>query len=404
MSGCIGGGAPLNAATPEILPDLSLQPRGFLCTAKNVGIKDQTPDFTVVYSPTPAAAAATFTRNTFCGHPVTVGREHVAGGRLSAVVVNSKNANVATGPEGLEACRETCRLVGAELDVPPTAVFPCSTGVIGRRLPIERIRAGTVGLRGELAPGRLGDFARAILTTDTRPKMRCARIGNAVLAGCCKGAGMIEPNMATMLAFFFTDAAIGPEALRQLLRGAIDVSFNMVSVDTDTSTSDTAVILANGQAGAVDPDAFAQTLTAMAIELAQEVARDGEGATKLLEVAVTGAPDQETARSLAKSVVNSPLVKTAVWGGDPNWGRVAMAIGKGFGVPLRPERVRIAFGDIPLYDGRDLGPEPLARLSDYLKGDRVVIRVDLGLGEGRATVWGCDLSPEYVHINGDYTT
>lgn len=398
-----GGGATLNTAA-HILPDLSLQPRGFVSTAKNVGIKDATLDFTVVQSLTEAAAAATFTRNTFCGHPVTVGREHVVDGRLRAVVVNSKNANVATGPQGLQACRETCRLVAAELEIPVADVFPCSTGVIGRPLPMDRIRTGISGLRGELGAGRLAEFAQAILTTDTRPKMRCARIGPAILAGCCKGAGMMEPNMATMLAFFFTDAALEAPFLRQALRDAVDVSFNMVSVDTDTSTSDTAVILANGQAGLVDAQEFVRTLTAMAIELAQAVARDGEGATKLLEARVCGAPDRSAARRAAKSVINSPLVKTAVWGGDPNWGRVAMALGKCFDLPLDTDRVRIAFGDVDVYAGRDLGPEPLARLSAYLKGDHVVIAVDLGLGQAQATAWGCDLTPEYVHINGDYTT
>jgi len=389
---------------PAIRPDLSLEPRGFLATAKNVGIKDETPDFTVVHSTVPAAAAATFTRNTFCGHPVTVGRAHVADGRLRTVVVNSKNANVATGPAGLEACLETCRLIGVELQVPAADVFPCSTGVIGRPLPMERIRGGVAGIGAALAPGGLPAFARAILTTDTRPKVRCARLGDAVLVGCCKGAGMIEPNMATMLAFFFTDAAIPAAELREALRAAVDLSFNMVSVDTDTSTSDTAVILANGLGGPVDPAAFRRLLAAMAVELAQEIARDGEGATKLLEVVVEGAPNFDAARRAAKSVVNSPLIKSAVWGGDPNWGRVAMAIGKCFDLPLQAERVRIAFGDTLVYAGGDLGPEPLRRLAAYLQGDRVRIAVDLGLGEAAATVWGCDLSPEYVHINGDYTT
>jgi glutamate N-acetyltransferase/amino-acid N-acetyltransferase len=388
----------------EMRRDLSLEPLGFLSVAKNVGIRDDTLDFGVVFSTVPAAAAATFTRNTFCGHPVTVGRAHVADGRLQAVVVNSKNANVATGPQGLEDCRETCRLVAAELGISPEDVFPCSTGVIGRPLPMDRIRAGIVGLRRQLAAGRLEAFARAILTTDTRPKMRCLRVGRAVLAGCCKGAGMIEPNMATMLAFFFTDAALTAEELRRSLRAAVDVSFNMLSVDSDTSTSDTAVILANGQAGPVDAATFAKALTAMAVELAQEVARDGEGATKLVEVRVTGAPDTAAARRVAKSVVNSPLVKTAVWGGDPNWGRVAMAVGKCFELPLQPERVRIAFGDVEVYAGRDLGEQAVQRLRDYLRGERVVIRVDLGLGEGQATAWGCDLTPEYVRINGEYTT
>lgn len=333
-----------------------------------------------------------------------MGREHVAGGTLRAVVVNSKNANVATGPAGLEDCRETCRLAAAQLGVATSEVFPCSTGVIGRPLPMERIRAGLGGIRAELVPGGLEQFARAIMTTDTRPKMRCARLGEAVLVGCCKGSGMIEPNMATMLAFFFTDAALPREDLAGLLRAAVDVSFNMVSVDSDTSTSDTAVILANGQAGPVDTAAFGRLLSAMAVELAQEVARDGEGATKLLEVAVQGAPDAAAARRVAKSVVNSPLVKSAVWGADPNWGRVAMAVGKCFDLPIDPDRVRIAFGGTQVYPGAALDREALGRLAAYLQGDTVRIDVALGLGAAGATVWGCDLTPEYVHINGDYTT
>ena len=385
-------------------PDLSLQPAGYLCAARNVGIKDQTLDFTVVLSTTPASAAATFTRNRFCGHPVTVGRQHVADGLIRAVVVNSKNANVATGAQGLEDTREICRLVGAEVGVPAEEVFPCSTGVIGRPLPMERIRQGVRGIGGQLAPGRLEEFARAILTTDTRPKWRSARVGACVLAGCCKGAGMIEPNMATMLAFFFTDAALTAEQLRQALGAAVDVSFNMLSVDTDTSTSDTALLVANGQAGSVDPVAFGSALTAMARELAQEVARDGEGATKLLEVAVSGAPDRQAARQIAKAVVNSPLVKTAVWGADPNWGRVAMAVGKCSAVPVDPDLLRIAFGELEVFASGEPREQALEPLERYLAGSRIRIAIDLGLGSSEATAWGCDLTPEYVHINGDYTT
>jgi glutamate N-acetyltransferase/amino-acid N-acetyltransferase len=391
-------------AASTILPNLSLQPRGFLSSAKNAGIKDASLDLAVVHTPQPAAAAAIFTRNRFCGHPVTVGREHLRGGRLTTVVVNSKNANVATGPQGLADSREICRLVAAEVGVPSAWVLPCSTGVIGRPLPMDRIRTALRGLGAELRPGGLEGFARAIMTTDTRPKMRCARVGHAVLAGCCKGSGMIEPNMATMLAFFFTDAALTAAELDGMLRAAAEDSFHMLSVDGDTSTSDTAAILANGQAGAVDAPAFAATLRAMAIELTQDLARDGEGATKLLEVVVQGAPDRAAARRVAKSVINSPLVKSAIWGADPNWGRVAMAVGKCFDLPLQPERMHIAFGDTAVYAGRDLGEQALGRLADYLRGEQVRITVDLRLGDAAATAWGCDLSPEYVHINGDYTT
>ena len=389
---------------PQMVSDARWQPRGYRSMATSVGIRDASLDFTVVYSTTPAAAAAVFTRNRFCGHPVTVGRAHVADGRLQAVVVNSKNANVATGPQGLADCRDLCHEVSDALNLRETDVFPCSTGVIGRPVPMERLRTGVRGLAAALRPGGLERFAQAILTTDTRPKLRCLRLGDAVLFGCCKGSGMIAPDMATMLAFFFTDARLEADQLDRALRQAVDASFHMVSVDGDTSTSDTAVILANGQAGPVGPEAFSTALSDMAIQLAQEIARDGEGATKLLRAEVAGAPDTDAARAAAKAIIASPLVKTAVWGGDPNWGRVAMAVGTCFGLALDPDRMRIAFGEVPVYDGRDLGPEAVERLRAYLQGDEVCVSVDLRLGEAMATAWGCDLSPEYVRINGEYTT
>ncbi len=392
-------------AAPPILASLEHHPQGFLSCAKNVGIRDDTLDFTVVFSTTPAAAAAMFTQSLFAGAPIIVGREHVADHRLQAVVVNSKNANVATGEAGIAAARETCRLVADELGIRPEAVFPSSTGVIGWQLPMDKIKAGIPGLRAELRTGDLETTARAIMTTDIRPKYRCARIGDAVLVGMCKGSGMIAPNMATMLAFFYTDAAVDAADLQRLLREAVAVSFNMVSVDTDTSTSDTALILANGQAGAVDPAQFGATLRAMAIELAQEIARDGEGASKLLEVTVTGARDEAQAQRIAKVIADSPLVKTAVAGADPNWGRVAMAIGKCHEeTDIDPERVTIAFGDLALYQGRPLGDELLPQLERYLQGTDVAIRVDLGIGTGTATAWGCDLTVGYIHINAEYTT
>ncbi|MBI4499436.1 MAG: bifunctional glutamate N-acetyltransferase/amino-acid acetyltransferase ArgJ [Chloroflexi bacterium] len=380
-------------------------PKGFLSVAKNVGIRDDTLDFTMVYSEAPCSAAAVFTQSCFAGAPIVVGREHIADGRLQAVVVNSKNANVATGQQGIANAREICALVAAELGIAPEEVFPSSTGVIGRQLPMDRIRTGIAGLRSELKPDNLEATARAIMTTDTRPKMRSLRVGDAVLFGMCKGAGMIEPNMATMLAYFYTDAQFSPEELRELLRAAVHVSFNMISVDTDTSTSDTCALLANGLAGAVDRAAFQEALTAMAIELAKDVARDGEGATKLIEAQVRGARDEAQARKVAKAIINSPLIKTAVYGADPNWGRVAMAIGKNHEyADLDPERIQIAFGPTVVYDGRDLGEDLLEAVQAYLQGDEAVIAVDLRLGAASATAWGCDLTEGYVEINGKYST
>ena len=386
----------------QILP---WSPRGFRSCARNIGIRDETLDFTVIASDIPAAAAAMFTQNRFCGAAVIVGREHVANGQLQAFVINSKNANVATGEHGLTNIREIVRLVAEELGISPNDVLPSSTGVVGWQLPMEKVRTGIRGIGDEMREGQLHISAQAIMTTDTQPKIRACKVGDAVLVGMAKGVGMIEPNMATMLSYFVTDAKIASEQLKQYLKEAVELSFNMVSIDTDTSTSDTVAIMANALAGEVDLDEFRRALTTMAIDLAKDIARDGEGATKLLEVTVERASSLSQAKCVAKSIVNSPLVKTAIFGADPNWGRVAMAIGKcSEQVDIMPEKVSIAFGDLLVYRGRALGEQNLAQLKAYLQNPEVAIRVSLGLGDARATVWGCDLSYEYVRINGEYTT
>lgn len=384
---------------------LPFYPKGFRSCAKNIGVRDTTLDFTVIASDVPASAAAMFTQNRFCGAAIIVGKEHVANGRLQAFAVNSKNANVATGEQGLANIREVVRLVADELGCTPEDVLPSSTGVIGRQLPMEKMLQGIRGIRNEMQSGQLERSAQAIMTTDTYPKIRACQIGDAVLVGMAKGVGMIEPNMATMLSYFVTDARIAPDVLKQCLQEAVQHSFNMVSVDTDTSTSDTVAIMANGLAGEVDLSAFQQALQTMAIELAKELARDGEGATKLLEVTIDGASSFAQAKRVAKSIVNSPLVKTAIFGADPNWGRVAMAIGKcEEQVDIVPEKVSIAFGDLPVYLGHPLGEDNLDQLEAYLRNPEVVIRVSLGLGDASATVWGCDLTHGYIDINASYST
>ena len=384
---------------------LPFQPKGFRSCAKSVGIRDNTLDFTVIASDVPASAAAMFTQSRFCGAAITVGREHVANGQLQAFVINSKNANVATGEEGLANVREVVRLVAQELAIAPEDILPSSTGVIGWQLPMDKLRSGIHGLQAEMRRGQLELSAQAIMTTDTRPKLHATKIGDAVLVGMAKGVGMIEPNMATMLSYFVTDARIAPDTLKVMLKEAVNQSFNMVSIDTDTSTSDTVAIMANGMAGEVNPDEFRQALNGMAIELAKDIARDGEGATKLIEVRVSEAASFAQAKRVAKAIVNSPLVKTAIFGADPNWGRVAMAIGKcDEQTDIVPEKVSIAFGDLLVYQGRASGMENLPQLKAYFQQPQVVIHVSLGLGTARATVWGCDLSYEYVKINGEYTT
>ena len=387
-------------------PTLPFQPQGYLSVAKNIGIKDDTLDFTVIHSTARAAAVGMFTQSLFCGAPIIVGREHLADDHAHTLVVNSKNANVATGRRGVDDARATCRWVSQELGIAPEDVIPSSTGVIGHHLPIDRFQEAIAGqLRGELRPGNLDAAAEAIMTTDTRPKRIARRVGGAVVAGIAKGAGMIEPDMATMLAFVFTDATLSPAVLRPMLQKAVHKSFNMISVDTDTSTSDTVIAMANGLAGEVDADAFQTALDEVCIHLAKEVARDGEGASKLIEVAVTSARDDAQAKRIAKAIVNSPLVKTAVHGADPNWGRLAMAIGKCHEESdIRPELLRMAFGDTCVFAMGEPQDVDLQALETYLQGPEVRIVVDLGLNGGQAVAWGCDLTEEYVRINALYTT
>jgi glutamate N-acetyltransferase / amino-acid N-acetyltransferase len=382
-----------------------LQPKGFLSLAKNVGIKDDTLDLTVIYSEKRARAAATFTRSRFPGAPVIVGREHIAGGFAQALVINSKNANVAMGQQGIDNAREMCRLVATDLGIEERDVLPFSTGVIGRPLPMEKIRAGLKGIRGELKPNNLELAARAIMTTDRWPKFTSRRVGKAVVAGIAKGAGMIEPNMATMLVYLMTDAELPADSLKPMLRRVVDRTFNAISIDTDTSTSDTVVLMANGVAGRVDVMEFESALLEASEYLAREIARNGEGATKLITVDVSGAKDDAQAKRVAKAVVNSPLVKTAVYGCDPNWGRVIAAIGKCFDdTDIEPVNTTIRFGAGKVFERGAPVDCDLEALRSYLSQPEVTIGVDLGIAKGTARVWGCDLTEEYIKENAYYTT
>jgi glutamate N-acetyltransferase/amino-acid N-acetyltransferase len=404
-------------------------PRGFHAHVANVGIKDDTDDFVVVASDVPCAAAAVFTRSRFAGPSVEVSRRHVADGTLQAVVVVSKNANVATGSIGLANAEELAAGVGAAVGCGTEGVLVTSTGVIGRQYPMERIRAHLATLSeaadaatsSEAAPQTgatpgSGPFDRTdavavatgMMTTDTFAKTASATVGDgadaARVVGVAKGVGMIEPDMATMLAFVFTDAEVPAATLDTITRHVAERTFNSLSVDTDTSTSDTFAVLANGAAGPVDADELTAAIQAVCTDLTRQLARDGEGATKLLLVDVSGARDDDQARRVAKAVLNSPLVKTAVHGADPNWGRVAMAIGKcSDDTDIDPERVRISFGGDEVYP-TPISEAELAELETYLKGDEVVISVDLDIGASDWRVYGCDLSDGYVRINADYTT
>jgi glutamate N-acetyltransferase/amino-acid N-acetyltransferase len=379
-------------------------PQGFLSLAKNVGIKDSTLDLTVIYSTARARAAAMFTRNRFPGAPVIVGRKHIANGFAQALVINSKNANVAMGRQGIANAIETCRIVGAELGVNPYDVLPFSTGVIGRPLPMDKIRAGLRGIRDELKPDNLKLAAEAIMTTDMYPKYASVRVGKATIAGIAKGAGMIEPNMATMLVYLMTDAELPKAALRPTLKRVVDRTFNCMSIDTDTSTSDTVVLMANGLAGKVNLSQFEKGLLEVSEYLTKEIARNGEGVTKLIAVDVSGAKNRAQAKRVAKSVVNSPLVKTAVYGCDPNWGRVIMAVGKTFDPTIDPAKVTVRFGDTRVFRKGAPADCDLETVRKYLGQPEVTIGVDLGLGKSAARVWGCDLTEGYIKENAYYTT
>jgi len=388
----------------QAVDDEFTHPQGFLSLAKNIGIKDSTLDFAVVYSTVRARAAAVFTRSRFPGAPVIVGRKHIAKGIVQALVVNSKNANVAMGKQGIDNAIETCRIVGEELGIDPYEVLPFSTGVIGRPLPMEKIRAGLKGIRAELKPDNLKLAAEAIMTTDTAPKYYSRRVGQAVIAGIAKGAGMIEPNMATMLVYLMTDAELPKAALRPMLQRVVDHTFNCVSIDTDTSTSDTVVLMANGLAGAVKLGPFEKALLDVCEHLTKQIARGGEGATKLITVDVSRAKSEAQAKRVAKCVVNSPLVKTAVYGCDPNWGRVIAAVGKSFDSSIEPGKVTIRFGATDVFKKGSPVPCDLEGLRKYLRQSEVTITVELGLGRASARVWGCDLTEGYIKENAYYTT
>jgi glutamate N-acetyltransferase/amino-acid N-acetyltransferase len=383
------------------LHETPVLPLGFSCATTNCGLKPSEPDLALIYSDTVAAAAAIFTRNQFPGAPVIVGRELIRAGKLQAIVVNSRVSNVGTGSVGIENARRMGAAAARELGVDPAHVLMSSTGVIGVQLPIEKIEAGLRGMKAALQADPLV-AARGMMTTDRQPKAISTSVGKATLTIVAKGAGMIEPNMATMLVYILTDAALDAHPLDHMLRRSAHVSFNMLSVDTDTSTSDTCAILANGRAGPVDADAFHQTLAAACIRMTEILARDGEGATKLLRVKVQGAATQDEARKIAKAIVNSPLIKTMAYGADPNVGRILMAVGKNFDATIDRDSLRASInGTVVIQSGMRANFDEAA-LRENLRGDPVELTVELGIGVGAATAYGCDLTEGYIGENASY--
>ena len=397
-------------------------PKGFTAGAVYVGVKSrksQKPDVAVLYSETEASCAAVFTTNKFCAAPVILDREILKNGKARAIVINSGNANAATGTQGIEDARTVEREAEKLLGVGENEVFVCSTGVIGQKLPVEKVLDGV----RQIIPAKLdkangSDAAYAIMTTDTVRKESAYELelssGTIRIGAMAKGSGMIHPNMATTLAYVTTDAKCDSADLQKMLHNAIDKSFNMCTVDGDTSTNDMCIVLANGMAGNTliewqdeEYQAFCKALNEVNTRLARQIAADGEGATKLVTCTVKNSRSEEAAERLAKAVVGSNLVKAAMFGADANWGRVLCAMGYSK-APFRPEYVSVAFesaaGSVAVCDkGAALDfDEELAK--KVLSESEVTIAVDVNEGEDSATAWGCDLTYDYVKINGDYRT
>lgn len=389
-------------------------PAGFQAAGVHSGVKRQRRDLALVVSERPAAAAATFTTNRVQAHPIRVTREHMQAGPIRAIVCNSGNANACNGPQGDEDARQMAQEVAALLSIQPEEVAVASTGVIGVPMPMDKITAGIRAAAELLRRDGGSDAAEAILTTDTVPKEVAVALemgGRQVTIGAmAKGSGMIHPNMATMLAFVTTDAQVEPGFLQRLVSAAVDRSFNLVTVDGDTSTNDMVVCLANGcgdhppiEPGTEEAEAFAWALEWVMRHLARAIARDGEGATCLVEVRVVGAPDEETARRIARSVSGSNLVKTAVHGRDANWGRILCAAGYS-GADFDPMRADLTIGDVLVASqGRGVDFDEAAA-TEALSGEEVHIILNLNSGSASATAWTCDLTSDYIKINASYRT
>jgi glutamate N-acetyltransferase/amino-acid N-acetyltransferase len=406
----------MSVSTVHLLETLSggvTTPLGFRAAGVSAGIKPKGLDLALLVSDRPATAAGVFTTNRAQAAPVLVSREHLArsGGVARAIVVNSGCANACTGDAGLDAAREMAAQTATLLGCAPDQVLVASTGVIGVRLKIENIRSGLPEAISALGADQGSAAAQAIMTTDPFPKEAAARVsvgdGEVTVGGMAKGSGMIEPMLATMLAFVTTDAALPKALLERALREVVDDTFNAITVDGECSTNDCVIVLANGASGvSIDEqsyEAFADALRAVCVRLALGIVRGGEGATKLITVTVTGGASAAEARRAAKAIANSPLVKTAIHGGDPNWGRLIAVAGRA-GVEFELRRAAVMIGSIVLFkDGRPYD-EAAPEAAEYLRNDDIAVSVHLGAGAASSTVWTCDLSAEYVRINAEYRT
>ncbi|GAC1462091.1 MAG: bifunctional glutamate N-acetyltransferase/amino-acid acetyltransferase ArgJ [Ktedonobacterales bacterium] len=413
MSDAASSGIPLPAGIRSIQGGVTA-PRGFRAGSTYCGIKTDPSgrDFALLVADLPCVTAGTFTTSRTPAHPVQVCQEHLAASnaRAQAVVVNSSNANCSNGPQGLADARRTAELMGQRLGIDPQLVLVSSTGIIGRPLPMDKIERGVAQV--EFSPNGGEDFSNAIITTDTRTKIVAIEFeldGKTVrMGGTTKGAGMIYPNMATMLCYITTDAAVEPEFLRETLRTAVADSFNMVCVDGDMSTNDTVICMASGlagnapaRAGTADGNRFAEALTYVTQYLAREIARDGEGATKLMTVVVHGAASDADARRLARAVTASPLWQCAVAGGDANWGRILAAVGAA-GAELDHEKLEISINGLRLVNQGHATDYDPAEAKRVMAETGIDVDVELHLGPYTATAWGCDLTHGYIDENTTY--
>lgn len=397
---------------PELIPDGGItSPRGFLAGAVSAGIKDRSRsrlDLGILFSERSCAAAAVFTQNLVKAAPVLLDQERLSNGRVQAVVMNSGCANSSTGKQGMEDAVAMADMAARRTGAAPEETLVASTGLIGSCLPMDSIREGISQVRLTVEGGH--DLARAIMTTDTVPKEVAVKAGGFTIGGMAKGSGMIHPDMATMLCFLATDAGVDGSLLKLALKEAVDKSLNMVSIDGDNSTNDMALLMANGMAGgeritAGSPQAavFQVALNDVCIRLARALARDGEGATKMIEVTVKGAATMDDARKVARTVVSSSLVKAAVHGADPNWGRVLAAVGRS-GADIDPDKLELEIGGVRLVKAGNPVTYNGGKVVRHLSGEDISIILTLNMGGAEATAWGCDLSEEYVTINADYTT
>lgn len=385
---------------------------GFQAGAAGAGLKRAgEPDLGLIVSNRAAAAAGVFTTNRVQAAPVLLTRERVKAGTCRAVMVNSGNANCCTGEQGMADACEMARIAARNLEIPEEEVLVASTGVIGKPLPMEKIEAAAPGLVRSLSADGWPDFARSILTTDTKPKLASRRVflgdASCTIAAAAKGAGMIRPDMATMLCFAATDAAVPPGDLQAMLKAACDASFNRITIDGDMSTNDMAILMAGGASGArleaeEDRERFQAALDGLFVDLAKQMVKDGEGATKLVEVAVQGARTPAEARRAADTVANSSLVKTALFGEDANWGRIMAAVGRS-GAMVAPEKIDLFFDAVRLvHRGEWAGAAAEAEAAEVIRRPEFSITIDLHIGSCRDFVWTCDFSVDYVRINADY--